>query len=43
MSECDGMVQKWARVFKDGRHNFQDKEITGRPSVTTDNWLQKVE
>ena len=39
----DGMVRKWARAFKDGRTNVHDEERSGRPSVITDDVVQKVD
>ncbi|GFT18054.1 HTH_48 domain-containing protein [Trichonephila clavipes] len=39
----DGMVRKWVRVFKDGRTNIHDEERSGRPSVITDELIQKVD
>ncbi|GFS61713.1 HTH_48 domain-containing protein [Trichonephila clavipes] len=38
----DGMVRKWVRAFKDGRANIHDEERSGRPSVITDELIQKV-
>ena len=37
------MVRKWVRAFKDGRKNVHDEERSGRPSVISDDLLQKVE
>ncbi|GFT49575.1 HTH_48 domain-containing protein [Trichonephila clavipes] len=39
----DGMVLKWVRAFKDGRINIHDEERSGRPSVITDELIQKVD
>ncbi|GFU89680.1 histone-lysine N-methyltransferase SETMAR [Trichonephila clavipes] len=39
----DGMVRKWVRAFKDGRTNIHDEERSGRPSVITDEQIQKVD
>ncbi|GFT51453.1 HTH_48 domain-containing protein [Trichonephila clavipes] len=39
----DEMVRKWVRAFKDGRTNIHDKERSGRPSVITDELIQKVD
>ncbi|GFU31973.1 HTH_48 domain-containing protein [Trichonephila clavipes] len=39
----DGMVRKWVRAFKDGHTNIQDEERRGRPSVITDELIQKVD
>ncbi|GFY27883.1 histone-lysine N-methyltransferase SETMAR [Trichonephila clavipes] len=39
----DGMGRKWLRVFKDGRTNIHDEERSGRPSVITDELIQKVD
>ncbi|KAG8336234.1 Tetratricopeptide repeat protein 37 [Homalodisca vitripennis] len=36
------MVRKWIRAFKDGRTNVYDEERSGRPSVITDDLIQKV-
>ncbi|KAG8304852.1 hypothetical protein J6590_084554 [Homalodisca vitripennis] len=37
------MVRKWVRALKDGRTNIHDEERSGRPSVITDDLLQKVD
>ncbi|KAG8247473.1 hypothetical protein J6590_060629 [Homalodisca vitripennis] len=37
------MVRKWVRAFKDGRTNVHDEEQSGRPSVITDDLIQKVD
>ncbi|XP_073976274.1 protein GVQW3-like [Rhodnius prolixus] len=37
-----GMVRKWVRAFKDGRTNVHDVERIGRPSVITEDLVQKV-
>jgi hypothetical protein len=34
---------QWVRAFKDGRKNVLDKERSGRPSVISDDLLQKVD
>lgn len=39
----DGMVRKWVRAFKDGRSNVHDEERSGRPSVITEDLVQKVD
>ena len=39
----DVMVRKWVRAFKDGQKNFHDEERSGRPSVISDDLLQKVD
>uniref|UniRef100_A0A1B6GKI0 Mos1 transposase HTH domain-containing protein n=1 Tax=Cuerna arida TaxID=1464854 RepID=A0A1B6GKI0_9HEMI len=39
----EGMVRKWVRAFKDGRTNVHDEERSGRPSVITDDLIQKVD
>ena len=39
----DGKVWKWVRAFKNGRKNVHDEERSGRPSVTSDDLLQKVD
>ncbi|GFX77961.1 HTH_48 domain-containing protein [Trichonephila clavipes] len=39
----NGMERKWARAFKDGRTNIHDEERSGRPSVITDELIQKVD
>ncbi|CAL1292114.1 unnamed protein product [Larinioides sclopetarius] len=36
------MVRKWVRAFKDGRTNIHDEERRWRPSVITDDFIQKV-
>ncbi|GBL96467.1 hypothetical protein AVEN_229921-1 [Araneus ventricosus] len=38
-----GMVRKWVRVFKDGRTNVNEEERSGRPSVITEDLVQKVD
>ncbi|CAL1296792.1 unnamed protein product [Larinioides sclopetarius] len=38
-----GMVRKWVRGFKDGRTNIHDEERRWRPSVITDDLIQKVD
>lgn len=35
------MVRKWS--FKDGHTNIQDEELSDRPSVITDDLIQKVD
>ena len=40
--EVYGMVCKWVRAFKDGQKNVHDKERSVRPSVISDDLLQKV-
>ncbi|GFY00653.1 HTH_48 domain-containing protein [Trichonephila clavipes] len=37
------MVRKWVRAFKDGGSNIHDEERSGRPSVITDELIQKVD
>lgn len=39
----DGMVRKWIRAFKDGRTNVHDEERSGRPSVISEDLVQKVD
>ncbi|GFX10617.1 HTH_48 domain-containing protein [Trichonephila clavipes] len=39
----DGMVRKWFSAFKDGRTHIHDEERSGRPSVITDELIQKVD
>ncbi|GBM13458.1 hypothetical protein AVEN_40401-1 [Araneus ventricosus] len=39
----EGMVRKWVRSFKAGRTNVHDKEKSGRPSVITEDLVQKVD
>ncbi|GFU79334.1 HTH_48 domain-containing protein [Trichonephila clavipes] len=39
----DGMMRKWVRTFKDGPTNIHDEERIGRPSVITDELIQKVD
>ncbi|GBN25841.1 hypothetical protein AVEN_58854-1 [Araneus ventricosus] len=39
----EGMVKKWVRPFKDGRTNAHYEERSGRPSVTTEDFVQKVD
>ena len=39
----DGIVRKWVRAFKDGRKNVHDEELSGRQSVISEDFLQKVE
>ncbi|GBM52668.1 hypothetical protein AVEN_246752-1 [Araneus ventricosus] len=39
----EGIVRKWVSVFKDGRTNVHDEERSGRPSVITEDLVQKVD
>ena len=39
----DRMVRKWVSAFKDERKKLHDKERSGRPSVISDDLLQKVD
>lgn len=39
----DAMVRKWVRAFKDGRPNVHEEERSGRPSVITEDLVQKVD
>ncbi|GFU83731.1 HTH_48 domain-containing protein [Trichonephila clavipes] len=39
----DSKVRKWVRKFKDGRTNVHDEELSGQPSVITDDLMQEVE
>ncbi|GBM08372.1 hypothetical protein AVEN_108370-1 [Araneus ventricosus] len=39
----EGMVRKWVRAFKDGRTIVHYEERSGRPSVITENLVQKVD
>ncbi|GFY19458.1 HTH_48 domain-containing protein [Trichonephila clavipes] len=39
----DGMVRKWFSAFKDGRTHIHDEERSGKPSVITDELIQKVD
>lgn len=38
----DGMVRKWVRQFNDGRTNVHDEARCGRPSVVSDELVEKV-
>jgi len=40
MSESE--VRQWCRLFKEGRTNVHDEELSGRPSVVTDDLMEKV-
>lgn len=39
----DGMVSKWVGVFKNDHSNVYDKEQSGRPSVITQDLVEKVD
>ncbi|GFS54532.1 HTH_48 domain-containing protein [Trichonephila clavipes] len=39
----DSKVRKWARKFKEGRTNINDKERSVCPSVNNDDLMQAVE
>ncbi|GBM03748.1 hypothetical protein AVEN_134964-1 [Araneus ventricosus] len=39
----EGMVRKWVRAIKDVRTNVHDEERSGRPSVITEDLVQKVD
>src|SRR5215469_6009725 len=38
----DSNVRQWCRLFKEGRTNVHDEERSGRPSVITDDVVEKV-
>lgn len=38
----DGMVRKWVWQFNDGRTNIHDKDRSGRPTVVSDELVEKV-
>ncbi|GBN64805.1 hypothetical protein AVEN_103678-1 [Araneus ventricosus] len=38
----EGMVRKWVRAFEDSRTKVYDEERSGRPSVITEDLVQKV-
>lgn len=38
----DGMVRKWVRQFNDGRNNVHDDARSGRPSLVSDELVEKV-
>ena len=38
----DSKVRQWGRLFKEGRTNVHDEERSGRPSVITDDLVEKV-
>jgi hypothetical protein len=40
---CEGTVRQWCRMFKDGRKNVQDGELSGWPSVVSDDPVQSVD
>ena len=39
----ESMVRRWVREFKAGRHSLEDKEGRGRPSLVTDDMMEKIE
>ncbi|GBL70922.1 hypothetical protein AVEN_46045-1, partial [Araneus ventricosus] len=39
----EGMVRKWVRAYKDGRTVVHHEERSGRPSVITEDLVQKVD
>ncbi|GBO24059.1 hypothetical protein AVEN_265749-1 [Araneus ventricosus] len=39
----EGMVRKWVRAFKGGSTNVHDEERSERPSVITEDMVQKVD
>jgi hypothetical protein len=38
----EGTVRQWCRMFKDGRKNVHDEELSGRSSVVGDDLVQTV-
>ena len=38
----DSKVRHWCRLFEEGRTNVHDEERSGRPSVITDDLVEKV-
>lgn len=39
----DGNVRKWCRLFNEGRTNIHDDERSGRPTVKSEDLVQKVD
>jgi transposase len=39
----EGVVREWVRSFKGGRTNIHDKDRSGRPSVVTNELVQKID
>ncbi|KAG8226287.1 hypothetical protein J437_LFUL002726 [Ladona fulva] len=39
----EGVVREWVRLFKSGRENIHDEERSGRPSLVTDELVQKID
>jgi transposase len=39
----EGTIRQWCRRFKDGRTDVHDVERSGRPSVMTDDIVQRVD
>jgi len=37
-----GMIRKWVRMFNEGRENVHDEARSGRPSLTSDDLVRKV-
>ncbi|GBN72587.1 hypothetical protein AVEN_211100-1 [Araneus ventricosus] len=37
------MVRKWVRAYKDGLTSVHDQERSGRPSISTEDLVQKVD
>lgn len=38
----EGVVREWVRSFKNGRKNVHDEERSGRPSVVSDELVEKI-
>lgn len=38
----EGKVRQWCREFREGRSNVHDDERSGRPSVQTDDLVERV-
>ena len=39
----ESMVRKWVRMFKEGRENVHDEPRSGRPSLVSDDLINKVD
>ena len=39
----ESMVQKWVRMFQERRENVHDEPRSGRPSLVSDDLMNKVD
>lgn len=40
--KSEAVVRQWVRLFKNRRTNIHDEEKSGRPSVVSDEFVQKI-